>query len=138
MLAKPHHLADEKSIIDESKDRLIAIKLDLNDRVANFNRLVTKFEENKKEPSAFEAVKVEPPVPLRPILTQAEEVSALEAKVASLQQQLASYTAATPVPKASASLNMSSEAAGSTVVIENTVEIRIAAKKQILLTELCI
>jgi hypothetical protein len=138
LLAKPHHLADEKSIIDESKDRLIAIKLDLNDRVANFNRLVTKFEENKKEPSAFEAVKVEPPVPLRPILTQAEEVSALEAKVASLQQQLASYTAATPVPKASASLNMSSEAAGSTVVIENTVEIRIAAKKQILLTELCI
>ena len=122
MLAQAHHLADEKRAIDESRDRLKAMKLDLHNRVANYNRLVNKFEANKKEPSAFEAVKVEPPVPLRPILTQAEEVSALEAKVAELQQQLANS-------KASASLNMSSEAAGSTVVIENTVESRIAAKK---------
>lgn len=121
MLAQAHHLADEKRAIDESRDRLKAMKLDLHNRVANYNRLVNKFEANKKEPSAYEAVNVEPPVPLRP-LKQAEEVSALEAKVAELQQQLANS-------KASASLNMSSEAAGSTVVIENTVESRIAAKK---------
>jgi len=104
MLAQAHHLADEKRAIDESRDRLKAMKLDLHNRVANYNRLVNKFEANKKEPSAYEAVKVEPPVPLRP-LKQAEEVSALEAKVAELQQQLANS-------KASASLNISSEAAG--------------------------
>jgi hypothetical protein len=69
--------------------------------VANFNRLVIKFEENKKEPSAFEAVRVEPraPVPLWPnyvlmikqLQADREEVSALEAKVAALQQPVAGF-----------------------------------------------
>jgi hypothetical protein len=80
---RAHDLSNRKRKIDEMKDEIKAMKLTLREEVIEFNRLAAEYEEKRKDPTSYVAED-----PIRPVLSQAEEVAALQAKLVAMQQEL--------------------------------------------------
>jgi hypothetical protein len=80
MLQRAHRLQSDKTWIEESKNQIKALKLELKDKLEKFNKDVDAFELLKKQDSAYE--------PSEPVQSNAQDVSELKAQVEKLQKLL--------------------------------------------------
>jgi hypothetical protein len=76
MLHVAHQLQSDKTGIEESKNKIKALKLELIDRVEKLNKEAAAFELSKKQDSSYE-----PCLLPEPVQSNAKDVSKLQAQV---------------------------------------------------------